>query len=92
MNGRVITHIVAAVAALLGVGGGLYGADQRRQRNRVEQSFRERLQQIEAQLASKEREHAKLFNRFGRKNDQVRSLATEVTNLRAQIAAMRKSA
>lgn len=92
MNGRVIAYIIGAIGALFGIGGAAYGADQHKKRKEEEEAFRARIQQLEAQLAGKEAQHAQLFARFGEKNEQVRSLAAEVTNLRATIEAMRKSA
>jgi chromosome segregation ATPase len=92
MNGRVIAYIIGAIGTLFGIGGAAYGADQHTKRKAEEQAFRARLQQLQTQLAGKEDEFAQFFARFGEKNDQVRSLAVEVTNLRATIEAMRKSA
>lgn len=92
MNGKVIAWIIAAVGALIGIGGGAYGADQHAKRRREQAENRARLAQIEAELASKERELESLRRRLGDKNDQVRTLATEVMRLRATAATVRMSA
>lgn len=92
MNPLVIWRIVAAVGALLGIGGTAYGVDQHQKRKREQAANRARLQQIEAELASKEQQLASLQALLGDKNEQVRILAAEVARLRNAANEMRRSA
>lgn len=92
MNGKVIAGIIAAIGALLGIGGGMYGADQHAKRKKEQAENRARLSQIEAELASKEQDLESLRGLLGNKNHQVRTLATEVMRLRAAVATARMSA
>lgn len=88
----VIWPIVAAVGTLLGIGGTAYGVDQHQKRKKEQSAHRARLQQIEAELASKEQQLASVRASLGDKNAQVRILAAEVARLRNAANEMRRSA
>jgi capsule polysaccharide export protein KpsE/RkpR len=92
MNPIVIWRIVAAIGALLGIGGTAYGVDQHQKRKKEQAASRARLQQIEGELASKEQQLASLQALLGDKNEQVRILAAEVTRLRNEANELRRSA
>lgn len=92
MNPLVIWRIVAAVGALLGIGGFAYGVDQHQKRMKEQAVNRARLQQIEAELASKEQQLASLQALLRDKNKQVRILAAKVARLRDAANKMRRSA
>lgn len=92
MNPLVIWRIVAAVGALLGIGGTAYGVDQHRKRKKEQAANRTRLQQIEAELASKEQQFSSLQARLGDKNAQVRTLAAEVARLRNAANKLKRTA
>ena len=92
MNPVVIWRIVAAVAALLGIGGAAYGVDQHQKRKTEQAATRALLQQIEAELATKEQQLASLRAMVGDKNEQLRILAAEVARLRNAANEMRRSA
>jgi len=92
MNPLVIWRIVAAVGALLGIGGTAYGVDQHQKRKKEQAANRARLQQIEAELALKEQQLASLHALLGDKNEQVRVLAAEVARLRTAASELRRSA
>jgi len=92
MNPIMIWRIVAAVGALLGIGGTAYGVDQHAKRRQEQAANRARLQQIEAELDDKEQQLALLRAMLGAKNEQVRILAAEVARLRKTANEMRRSA
>lgn len=92
MNPLVILRIVAAIGTLLGIGGTAYGVDQHQKRKKEQAENRVRLQQIEAELASKEQQLATLRASLGEKNEQVRMLAAEIARLRNAANEMRRSA
>ncbi len=92
MNPLAIWRIVAAVGALLGIGGTAYGVDQHQKRKKEQAANRARLRRIEAELASKEQQLATLQALLGDKNEQVRILAAEVARLRNGANKMRRSA
>ena len=92
MNPLVIWRIVAAVGTLLGIGGTAYGVDQHQKRKKEQSANRARLQQIEAELASKEKQLASLQALLGDKNEQVRILVAEVARLRNAAKEVRRSA
>ncbi|MCC6664985.1 MAG: hypothetical protein IT375_14630 [Polyangiaceae bacterium] len=92
MNPLVIWRIVAAVGALLGIGGAAYGIDQHQKRKQEQAANRARLQQIEAELALKEQQLTSLHALLGDKNEQVRVLAAEVVRLRNAASELRRSA
>jgi chromosome segregation ATPase len=92
MNPLVIWRIVAAVGCLLGIGGTAYGVDQHQKRKKEQGANRARLQQIEAELASKEQQLASLQALLGDKNEQVRILAAEIARLRSAANELRRSA
>lgn len=87
-----IWRIVAAVGALLGIGGTAYGVDQHKKRKKEQDENHVRLQQLEAELASKEQQLATLRTLLDEKNEQVRILAAEVARLRNTVNEMRRSA
>jgi capsule polysaccharide export protein KpsE/RkpR len=92
MNPIVLWRIVAAVGVLLGIGGTAYGVDQHQKRKKEQAANRARLQQLEAELATKELQLASLRALLGDKNEQVRILAAEVARLRSAANDMRRSA
>ena len=92
MNGKVIAGIIAAIGALFGIGGVVYGADQHDKRKKEQEENRARLKQIEAELATKEQQLESLQALLGDKNEQVRVLAAEVARLRNAANEMRRSA
>lgn len=92
MNPIVVWRVVAMVGALLGLGGTAYGFDQHQKRKKEQTANRARLQQIEAELASKEQQLALLRALLGEKNEQVRILAAEVVRLRNAANDKRRSA
>ncbi len=92
MNPLMIWRIVAAVGALLGIGGMAYGADQHQKRKKEQAENRVRLQQIDDELASKEQQLDTLRASLGDKNEQVRILVAEITRLRNTANEMRRSA
>lgn len=92
MNPLMIWRIVAAVGALLGIGGTAYGVDQHKKRKKEQDENHVRLQQLEAELASKEQQLATLRTLLDEKNEQVRILAAEVARLRNTVNEMRRSA
>lgn len=92
MNPLVIWRIVAAVGALLGIGGTVYGVDQHQKRKQEQAANRSRLHQIDAELTAKEQQLASLRALLGDKNEQVRILAVEVARLRNAADGMRRSA
>lgn len=92
MNARIISIIIAAIGTLLGVGGSAYGVDQHQNRKKEQAANRARLQQIEAELASKEQQLTSLQALLGDKNEQVRILVGEVTKLRNAASDLRRSA
>ncbi|ATB29951.1 hypothetical protein [Melittangium boletus] len=92
MNPIVFWRIVAAVGSLLGIGGTAYGVDQHQKRKKEQAANRARLQQLEAELATKEQQLASLRAFLGDKNEQVRILVAEVASLRSAANDMRRSA
>lgn len=92
MNPLVIWRIVAAIGALLGIGGAAYGVDQHQKRKQEQAANGARLREIEAELGRKEQQLASLQALLGEKNNQVRSLAAEVARLRIAANDLRRSA
>lgn len=92
MNPIIVWRIVAAVGALLGIGGTAYGIDQHQKRKEEQAANRARLRQIERELAAKEEQLASLQALLGDKNEQVRILAVEVARLRNAANDLRRSA
>lgn len=92
MNPIIVWRIVAAVGALLGIGGTAYGIEQHQKRKEEQAANRARLRQIEAELAAKEEQLASLQALLGDKNEQVRILAVEVARLRDAANDLRRSA
>lgn len=92
MDKDLIWKIIALICALLGIGGGAYGYDQHKKRQAEQLRFRTELQRLETWLSSKEAELDALSARLGEKNNQVRTLATEVQQLRAEVLEARRRA
>lgn len=92
MNPLFIWPMVAAIGTLVGIGGTIYGVDQHLKRKKEQSANRACLQQIEAELASKEQQLASLEALLGDKSEQVRILAAEVVRLTNAANEMRRSA
>lgn len=91
MNPLVIWRIVAAAGFLLGVGGTAYGVDQHQKRRKEQSANRACLQQVEAEVASKEQQLGLLQALLSDKNEQVREFAAEVAQLRNAANEMRRA-
>jgi predicted transcriptional regulator len=79
-------------SALVALATTIFGVDQYQKRQEERARFRAELQRLEELLASKETALTELSARLGEKNDQVRTLAAEVQQLRAELAEARKRA
>jgi chromosome segregation ATPase len=83
--------IVAVIASgLVALATAIFGVDQYQKRQRDQARFRAELQRLDGRLSSKEAELADLSARLGKKNNQVRTLAAEVRQLRAEVAGARR--
>lgn len=83
--------IVAVIASgLVALATAIFGVDQHQKRQRDQARFRAELQRLDGRLSSKEAELADLSARLGKKNNQVRTLAAEVRQLRAEVAGARR--
>lgn len=89
MNPTTIWRILAAIGALLGIGGTAYGVDQHKKRRREQAASRARLERLETELVAKESELASLRTLLGEKNEQVLALAAVVEQLRDEIRMVR---
>jgi uncharacterized protein involved in exopolysaccharide biosynthesis len=78
MKGSTLLIFAFVIAAFL------YAVHQHQKRVHEQARFRECLNRLRAQLASKEDELASLRERLGEKNEQVLLLADEIDRLRAQ--------
>ena len=80
MKGSTLLILVLAITIAVF----LYAFKQHQKRVHEQASFRECLNRLRAQLASKENELVSLRGRLGEKNEQVRLLADEIDRLRAE--------
>jgi chromosome segregation ATPase len=78
MKGSTLLIFAFVIAAFL------YAVHQHQERVHEQARFRQCLNQLWAQLASKEDELASLRERLGEKNEQVHLLADEIDCLRAK--------
>jgi capsule polysaccharide export protein KpsE/RkpR len=86
-----IRWLTRAALGLLGASGAAYGCDQHVKRRKEQETFRQRLREIERLLSVKEDELEALRCALGDKNDQVQLLAAEVEMLREQADALKGS-
>lgn len=92
-----LLKILIPIAAA--IGGVFYGIDQRgkreeeqRKREQEQADFRAYREQMESELALREREHETLRALLGEKNWQTRWALAEVERLRAAVADLRRGA
>jgi capsule polysaccharide export protein KpsE/RkpR len=86
-----IRWLTRAAAGLLGASCVAYGCDQHVKRRKEQETYRERLGEIEKLLTAKEDELKALRSALGDKNDQVQLLVAEIEMLREQAAVLRGS-
>jgi hypothetical protein len=91
MNPLILVPI-AAVGALLGVAGIVYGMDQHQKRKEEQAVYRNSLDQLLDDFFEREEQLASLHILLNNKNEQVRSLSTEVVRLRNVMDELRLSA
>jgi hypothetical protein len=84
--------LLAVLGVAAGIGGVAYGIDQQQKREQEAARFHHELGLWRAALAEKEAAFADLAARLGPKNEQVRLLAAEVVQLRAEVTRRERAA
>jgi chromosome segregation ATPase len=81
-----IPWIIAGIATLLAGGAIADDVDQRNKRGEDRKRFRREIEELTTRIAELELAHAMLSVRLGEKNQQVRAMAEEISQLRAELA------
>lgn len=83
---------VAVASALLAFFGVAYGCDQENKREEEQERARDEIAKLKNRISELERDHDHLLPVLGKRNDQVRVLADEISRLRGVLAEARRRA
>ena len=82
--------VVVAASALIAVAGVAYGCDQENKREEEQERSRNKIAKLEKRISKLEQVHDHLLPELGKRNDQVRYLADEISRLRGKLAKARR--
>ena len=83
---------IAAVSVLIAIGGVAYACDQETKREEEQERARKKIAKLNKRICELEQKRDHLLPVLGKRNDQVRILADEISRLREKLAKARRRA